>query len=107
MNKLVATLIFTFCISLGVTLGGSILGALGAALGNRPPMNTMVNLAAELKVWALVTALGGAFGIIHAFETGIFGGQPIQLIQQLAVVFSAFLGAHLGYLIIIHMAGGR
>ncbi|MFY9114304.1 MAG: YtrH family sporulation protein [Dethiobacteria bacterium] len=107
MSKFLSTLILTFFISLGVILGGSILGALGAMIGNRPPMNTMVELAGKMKIWALVTALGGSFSIIEAFETGLIGGHPGQLLQQFVFLISAFAGAHLGYLIIINLAGGR
>lgn len=107
MTKFYATIILTFFISLGVILGGSLLGALGASLGNRPPMNTMVELAGKMKIWALVTALGGTFSIIEAFESGLIGGHPGQLLQQFVFLISAFTGAHLGYIIIINIAGGR
>ena len=103
MSKFLSTLILTFFISLGVILGGSILGALGAMIGNRPPMNTMVELAGKMKIWALVTALGGSFSIIEAFETGLIGGHPGQLLQQFVFLISAFAGAHLGYLIILSL----
>jgi len=107
MDKLTATAFLTFFVAMGVILGGSLLGALGAALVGRPPMNTMLELAGEMKLWALVTALGGAFGVIKAFETGILGGQPLQLLQQLALVCCAFGGAHLGFLILSYMSGGQ
>ncbi len=107
MDKLAATAILTFFVSLGVILGGSILGGLGAGLVGKAPMHTMLELAEEMKLWALVTALGGAFGIIKAFETGILGGQPLQLVQQMALVFCAFAGAHLGFIILYFMSGGQ
>jgi len=106
MDKLITTAFLTFFVSLGVILGGSLLGALGAVIMGSPPVNTMLGLAEEMKIWALVAALGGSFGVIKAFETGILGGQPLQLLQQLALVFCAFCGAHLGYILLSHMAGG-
>ena len=107
MNKLTATIILTFFISLGVMLGGCLIGSLGAALSDRPPMNTMVELAGKIKIWALVSALGGSFGIFEAFDTGLTGGYPLQIIQQFMLLLSAFAGAHLGYLLINALAGGR
>ena len=107
MDKLFTTAILTFFVSLGVILGGSLFGALGASIVGRPPMNTMLELAEEMKIWALVAALGGAFGVIKAFETGLIGGQPLQLMQQLILVCCAFGGAHSGFVILSFMAGGQ
>jgi hypothetical protein len=100
IDKFLPALILTFCVALGVNLGGSLMGALGAVLTHRPPLKTMVELSGELKIWALVAALGGAFGVIKVFEAGVFGKQFIDLVRQLGIICSAFLGAHLGYLII-------
>lgn len=83
------------------------MGSLGAALGKSPPMNTMVEIAGKMKIWALVTALGGTFSIIEAFESGLIGGHPGQLLQQFVFLCSAFAGAHMGYLLITNIAGGR
>ena len=100
MDKFWQTLILTFCIALGVNLGGSLVGAVGAVIANRPPVKTMLELSAELKIWALVAALGGTFGVIKVFEAGVFGKQFVDLGKQLFIIFSAFLGAHMGYWII-------
>lgn len=103
MDKFWQTLTITFCVALGVNLGGSLIGALGALLANRPPLKTMVELSGELKIWALVAALGGTFGAIRIFEAGVFGKQFADLGKQLLVICSAFLGAHLGYWIILSL----
>lgn len=100
MDRFLPTLILTFCVALGVNLGGSLMGALGAFLAHRPPLKTMLELAVELKIWALVAALGGTFGVIKIFEAGVFGKNFIDLVKQFFVICSAFLGAHTGYLII-------
>ena len=36
-DRLIDSLLLTFCVALGVNLGGSLLGSLGAALLHRPP----------------------------------------------------------------------
>jgi hypothetical protein len=107
MDKFLQTLVLTFFVALGVNLGGSFLGALGAVLTRRPPLHTMLDLAGELKIWALVAALGGTFGVIKIFEAGVFDKQFFDLVKQLLLICSAFLGAHLGYLIIMSLAANK
>ncbi len=107
MDRYWQTLILTFCVALGVNLGGSLMGALGAIVTQRPPLKTMVELAGELKIWALVAALGGTFGFIKLFEAGLFGRQFFDLGRQLLLICSAFLGAHLGYLLIVSLGANK
>lgn len=106
-DRFLVTLLLTFCVALGVNLGGSLMGSLGAALLYRPPLKTMLELSGELKIWALVAALGGTFGVIRTFEAGVMGKQFIDLFKQLLIIGSAFLGAQLGYLIILSLGGDR
>lgn len=106
-DRFVVTLLLTFCVALGVNLGGSLMGSLGAVLLHRPPLKTMIELSGELKIWALVAALGGTFGVIKTVEAGVFGKQFFDLVKQLLIIGSAFLGAHLGHLIIVSLGGDR
>ncbi len=106
-DRFFVTALLTFCVALGVNLGGSLAGSLGAFLMRRPPLKTMLELSGELKIWALVAALGGTFGVIKSFEAGFFGKQFAGLLRQLLIMGSAFLGAHLGYLIIASLGGER
>lgn len=106
-DRFLVTLVLTFCVALGVNLGGSLVGSLGAALLNRPPLKTMQELAVELKIWALAAALGGTFGVIKTFEAGVMGRHFAYLTKQLFIVGSAFLGAHIGYLIIMSLGPHR
>ena len=106
-DRLVVSLLLTFCVALGVNLGGSLVGSLGAVLLHRPPLKTMVELSGELKVWAMVAALGGTFGVIRSFEAGVLGKQFLGLVKQLLIIGSAFCGAHLGYLLIKSLEGSR
>ncbi len=100
MGQFWSTTILDYFIALGVVLGGSLLGGVGAFLADRAPMDAMLGLSEQLKIWALVAALGGTFDTIRAFETNILGGQIGQVGQQLIFVLSAFFGAHTGTLLI-------
>ncbi len=103
MDKYLQTVLLTFFVALGVSLGGSLTGALGALLARRPPGSTMVELAKELKLWALVAALGGTFSLIRSFEAGFFGRHFTDVLKQLLLLLCAFGGAHLGYVIILSL----
>ncbi|HHX73331.1 MAG TPA: sporulation protein [Firmicutes bacterium] len=107
MAKLLETLTLNAFISFGVILGGTLIGSLGAVLTGRAPGYSMLELAGKLKIWALVTALGGTFDTLRALEAGFLGLQINTLAKQLLLILAAFLGAHSGYLLIIHLAGGK
>lgn len=93
-----------FFLACGVVLGGSLLGAMGACLGGEPPLRTMVLLADRLKIWAMVTALGGTFEPIRVIEGGVLRGEFGPMLKQLVLIFTAFCGCQLGYLIIAYFA---
>ncbi|MGI6365088.1 MAG: YtrH family sporulation protein [Bacillota bacterium] len=106
MTNYVYTLLLDFLIALGVVVGGSAMGALGALLTQRPPLHIMADLAERLKIWGLAAALGGTFSTIRALESGLFAGQLGVVARQVTIILSAFLGAHLGYLLISILARG-
>jgi hypothetical protein len=107
MGKLLDTLIINAFIAFGVILGGTLVGSLGAVFMGQAPGHSMLELASKLKIWALVTAMGGTFDTIRAIEEGFLGWQVGTLAKQLLLIFSAFLGAHAGYLLVLHLTGGR
>ncbi|PKM83867.1 MAG: sporulation protein [Firmicutes bacterium HGW-Firmicutes-13] len=107
MEKFIHTLIYNFFIALGVILGGALVGSLGAIICQEPPLKVMVDLAARLKIWALVSAIGGTFAAIRVIEIGFLDGQLSNVIKQFLFILSAFYGSHLGYLLIIFLAGGE
>jgi len=107
VSKFAGDLVLAFLIALGVVLGGSFMGSLGALLINRLPLWTMHTLAEKLKIWAMVTALGGTFATIRTIESGLFEGQLGIVAKQLLFIFSAFAGAHLGYLLVTIVAGEK
>jgi hypothetical protein len=95
-----ATILLDFFIALGVVLGGAILGGIAAFICNAYPMERMMYLADQLKIWAMVAAIGGTFDTIKSFEVNIMGGQLSLAFQQLIFIISAFIGAHVGTLLI-------
>ncbi|MCX7569993.1 YtrH family sporulation protein [Tumebacillus sp. DT12] len=106
MERFISTVILDFFVALGIVLGGSIIGALGAVLTHRPPMTTMVYLGDQLKIWALVAALGGTMDTLKVFDTGLFGGaQFAVVVKQFCYLVSAFLGCNVGYYLIKWIVG--
>ncbi|NPV42817.1 MAG: hypothetical protein HPY70_02360 [Firmicutes bacterium] len=103
--KVLKEFLLPFFTALGVVLGASIIGSLGTLLTFGSPLQTMVNLAKNVRIWALVVAIGGTFSTIRIIESGIFGGEIIALARQVVVILGAFLGSYLGYWIIINIVG--
>jgi hypothetical protein len=103
--KVVEDLVLSFFVALGVVLGGAIIGSLGATLVNRYPGNTMLELARQIKVWAVLIALGGTFPSLYALEAGLFEGQLRAIAQQLVFILVSFSGAHLGYVLVMLLQG--
>ncbi len=97
----------TFFTALGVVLGGSFVGALASVALPGSPFHTMVVLAKPIKLWAILVALGGTFPTMEAIDSGILGGEVRLLLHQLAMVMSGFIGASLGYWIVVIVAGGE
>lgn len=107
MLNLAETLIVNVFISFGVILGGTLIGSLGAVFAGQVPGHSIMELAGKLKVWALVTALGGTFDTIKAIEAGFLGWQLGNIAKQILQILSAFLGAHAGYLLLNYLGGGK
>ncbi|GAB6099318.1 YtrH family sporulation protein [Halanaerocella petrolearia] len=99
-------LLIVFFTSLGVVLGGSILGSIGATLAQTSPLKAMLELAEEIKLWAVVTAIGGTFSNLKLFEGGILQGEFLIIIKQFILLVTAFLGAQLGIWLISILTGG-
>ena len=66
----------------------------------------MGELADDLKLYAIICAIGGTFTNLRLLED-VFQGELIIIIQQFAMLLSAFLGAQLGYWLIITLVGGK
>jgi len=100
-------LVDAFFIALGVVTGGSLVGALGSLLTGGMPMTAVSDLAERLKLWAVLAALGGTFATLKTLETGLLGGHLMTVARQMALLASAFLGAHSGYIILTNLVKGE
>ncbi|HHU31358.1 MAG: YtrH family sporulation protein [Zhaonellaceae bacterium] len=105
MNLFYEKIILIFFTAFGVILGASLIGSLSGIVMNYPPYEIMLKLAQEIKIWAIVSAIGGTFTTIEILSLGIFEGEIRTLIKQLFFLISAFAGAHLGYMVIIYLVG--
>ncbi|MBC7238595.1 MAG: YtrH family sporulation protein [Chloroflexi bacterium] len=105
MQQFVAQLAEAFFLALGVVLGGSVSGYLGMALVEPHPSRSLAQIAARLKIWGMVTALGGTFATFQTLEAGILGGEVRPMIRQLLYLLASFSGAHLGYLLLRGVGG--
>lgn len=104
-----STIILDFFVAFGVVVGGSIMGGIGALLGNHhlTPMSTIETLSEQLKIWALVAALGGTFDMLRSVETHIKEGHLSLVAQQFLMLLSAFAGAQMGYMLINWLIRGE
>lgn len=100
-------MVIIFFTALGVVLGAAIIGSTSALLVKQPPATTMLRIASDIKIWAIVAAIGGTFTAIEVLESGIFGGQFKAVIKQLLYLLSGFAGAQTGYFMILYLAGGK
>lgn len=98
-------IVMDFCIALGMVVGGALLGGIAAVFTHAAPMTTMVRLASQLKIWALVSTLGGTMDTLRAIESGVLERQLLPMGKQFAYLVAAFLGCQLGYILVRWLAG--
>lgn len=99
-------ILFIFFTSLGIVLGGALIGSISTIITGVQPIFTMRKMAEDMKIWAVVAALGGTFSSLEILSSGIFDGEIRPLIKQLLFIISAFAGAELGKFIIYSLTGG-
>lgn len=104
-----STIILDFFVAFGVVVGGSIIGGVGSLIGNYhlTPMEATAQLAEQLKIWALVAALGGTFDMLRSVEANILEGHLRLVAQQFLMLLSAFAGAHIGFMLIHWITRGE
>lgn len=103
MNKVIPA----FFIALGVVIGGAFFGSFAAVFIDESPLKILSDLAADLKLYAIVAAIGGTFNNLRLIEGSIFQGELNVIIQQILILVTAFLGALLGNWLIVTLAGGK
>lgn len=94
------TAIMNFFIAFGVIIGGCMIGGMGAFLVSNPPFTEMNKLAQNMKIWAVVTAIGGTFDTIENLERGFLNGSPSEVIKHILLIASAMIGANSAAMII-------
>lgn len=94
MRPFFTTAIMNYCIAFGVIIGGCIIGGIGAFIIGRPPLSEMMRLAATMKIWAVVTAIGGTFDTIENLERGFLSGSLTEVLKQVILIGTAMIGAH-------------
>jgi len=103
--SLASRILDAFLVALGVTLGGSLSGAAASVLTGGHPMDRLQYLAGELRLWGILVALTGSFEPLRSLQQGLFGGQIRVLGRQVILLIAAMTGAHLAYLMLMHLAG--
>ncbi len=96
MREFITKLFTDFSIAFGVVLGASILGGMAAVMTMQPPTFTMKTIAENIKIWAVVAAVGGTIDPFRFIETNFLISQYSPVIQQILYIVSAFVGAHMG-----------
>ncbi len=74
-------LIISYFIAFGVILGGSLIGGFGAFLIGKPTLTYINQFAQNLRIWALVAAIGGTFDTFYSFERSFFGGDMKDIVK--------------------------
>ncbi|RKP54950.1 sporulation protein [Cohnella endophytica] len=96
MDDFLTKAAFSFFIAFGIVLGGALLAGLGSVFLMTPPKEKMLQVAGNLKIWALVAAVGGTIDPIRVIESNMVSGYLSPAMQQVGYIMFAFLGAHLG-----------
>ncbi|GAA0333178.1 sporulation membrane protein YtrH [Bacillus carboniphilus] len=89
-----------FFIAFGVLVGGSMLGGFAAFITNKPALNEILELSRNLRIWAIIAAIGGTFDTLYSLEKGFMDGDTKVLFKQFLLILSALWGAQVGYSLI-------
>lgn len=68
-------------------LGGSLIGGIGAFLVGKPALTAIKQFAENLRIWALVAAIGGTFDTFYSFERTFFEGATKDIVKQILLIF--------------------
>lgn len=85
-----------FFVAFGMVVGASLLSGVWAMLLLKPPAPVMLETARNVKVWALVAAVGGTIDPIRTIEFNLSEGMIPSAIRQMLCIAAAFAGAHAG-----------
>ncbi|MFC2948642.1 YtrH family sporulation protein [Virgibacillus sediminis] len=91
-ERFFASFIHCYFIAFGVIIGGSIIGSIGEFATGNAPLTSIGRLAKNLRIWAIVAAIGGTFDAIANFEKGLLDGSPLDFFKQAMLIVSAMGG---------------
>ena len=95
MGPFVSVLALDFFIAFGIVVGACMLGGVGAVLTFQPPTYVMLEIAKRIKIWAMVTAVGGTIDPLRVIETNFMEGHLSPAFKQILYFVSAFVGSHM------------
>ncbi|MDF2963165.1 MAG: sporulation protein [Paenibacillus sp.] len=88
--------VIDFFVAFGVVLGGTMLAGIASLIIMEPPTTRMLLIAEQIKIWALVAAVGGTIDPIRVIESNLVEGYMSPAIKQILYIVFAFIGAHTG-----------
>ncbi|WP_442601476.1 YtrH family sporulation protein [Paenibacillus sp. KN14-4R] len=98
--------IVDFCVAFGVVLGGSMLAGIAAVITLQSPTVKMLLIAENIKIWAMVAAVGGTIDPIRYIESNFLEGNITPALKQILLIVAAFIGAHIGTTLIAWICRG-
>ncbi|HZG76858.1 MAG TPA: YtrH family sporulation protein [Paenibacillus sp.] len=98
VSEFLSKAIQDFFVAFGVVFGASLLAGMSSILTMQPPgpAETMRQLSENLKIWAVVVAIGGSIDPIRFIEHSVSAGYFSPAAKQILLILCAFLGAHSG-----------
>ncbi|RLQ97955.1 YtrH family sporulation protein [Falsibacillus albus] len=83
----------SFFIAFGVLIGGTLIGGLSAFITGEPPLTKVAEISTNIRIWAIIAAIGGTFDTVYSFERGFLDGDTRDLFKQFLLILSAMGGA--------------
>lgn len=97
METFISRLAINFFVAFGILVGGCLMSGVGAVFMLRSPSSTMMSIADNIKIWAMVAAVGGTIDPFRVIESNIAVGLISPAVKQILYFVSAFAGAQVGY----------
>lgn len=106
LGSYLSQLITHFMVAFGVVLGACLLAGIAAVMTLKPPAIVMKEYALNIKIWAVIAAIGGTIDPFRSIESKFLDGQLSPAIQDIIIIVTAFLGAQMGAKLILLISGG-
>ncbi|WP_068674659.1 YtrH family sporulation protein [Oceanobacillus sp. Castelsardo] len=101
------TFIHCYFIAFGLIIGGSIIGSIAAFAIGEAPVSSITRIANNLRIWAIVAAIGGTFDAIENFQKGLLDGSTLDLFKQVLLILSAMGGVKTATLLLEWLIQGE